>query len=224
VALTIRLIDTAKQVQQRGLQGNVYLDAQGRGKPRDGVAKPGSYADYDLSIQQLGADLKRHTSLNVVLNTENTLFQAGECPQAAKAAIYCGWYSLAKYVDAFQWTPGSVGYHIASGEAATLRDAKSQVWCKRMLEEGVCATLGPVHEPYLVAFPRPHEFFLLLVSGRYTLAEAYYRTQPYNSWVMVLVGDPLYNPFKANPQLKAESIPDAWRPLFGDVLAGTASH
>jgi hypothetical protein len=57
---------------------------------------------------------------------------------------------------------------------------------------------------------------VLLLSGRYTLAEAYYRTQPYNSWVMVLVGDPLYNPFQANPPLKTEPMPDRWRPLFGE--------
>ena len=37
------------------------------------------------------------------------------------AALYCGWYSLAKYVDAFDWKPGAVAYHLASSEAHTLR-------------------------------------------------------------------------------------------------------
>ncbi len=99
-----------------------------------------------------------------------------------------------------------MGYHIASSEATTLRTASSQVWCKRLLEDGICATLGPVHEPYLTAFPRPDEFFVALLSGKYGLAECYYRTKPFNSWVMVLIGDPLYNPFRAKPGLDGEGL------------------
>ncbi|MBN2428607.1 MAG: hypothetical protein JXK94_09755 [Deltaproteobacteria bacterium] len=34
----------------------------------------------------------------------------------------------------------------------------SQVWCKRMIEEGVAETLGPVDEPYLRSFPPPDLF------------------------------------------------------------------
>ena len=46
-----------------------------------------------------------------------------------------------------------MGYHIASYECETLKKEGSTVWCKRMLEEGVAATLGPVAEPYVQAFP-----------------------------------------------------------------------
>ncbi len=70
--------------------------------------------------------------------------------------LYSGWYSLGKYVGAFEWCPGAVRYHIASGECATLKKEGSQVWCKRMIEEGVAATLGPVDEPYLSAFLPPN--------------------------------------------------------------------
>ena len=103
------------------------------------------------------------TTIEVVLNTGPELFKAGECPDAA---LYCGWYSLAKYVDAFDWQRGAVAYHLASSEAATLRDPGSQVWCKKMIEDGVAATIGPVYEPYLMAFPRPEQFFGLLLEGR----------------------------------------------------------
>ena len=65
-----------------------------------------------------------------------------------------------------------------------------------MLEDGVCATLGPVAEPYLVAFPRPNEFFSLLLEGDRTLVECFYDTKPFNSWMMTLIGDPLYRPYK----------------------------
>ena len=141
--------------------------------------------------------------MEVITNNKNELFQPGDCPDAA---IYCGWYSLGNYIDAFDWVKGSVGYHIASNEAQTLKDPEKKVWCKGMLNDGIGATLGPTYEPYLPAFPRPEQFFLMLLSGKYTLAECYYATKPFNSWTMTLIGDPLYNPFKAKPGLK-EDIP-----------------
>jgi len=86
-----------------------------------------------------------------------------------------------------------------------------KVWCNAMLEDGMTATLGPMHEPYLAAFPLPDDFFPLLLTGRYTLVEVYYRTKPFNSWPMVLVGDPMYNPFKKTPPLKEENLPERMR-------------
>ena len=65
-----------------------------------------------------------------------------------------------------------------------------------MLEDGAAATVGPVSEPYLQAFPVPEVFFGTLLDGYYTLAETYFLSLPYISWQMVLVGDPLYRPFK----------------------------
>jgi len=197
-----RLIDSAIEVEKTGLSGKVYIDARGI---NDKTPSVGSYGDYDQSLRDLARLLKEHTSLEVVLDDRPELFQPGDCPDAA---LYCGWYSLTKYVDAFQWKPGAVGYHLASGEATTLRKAGSEAWCKRMLESGVGATLGPTYEPYLAAFPRPLDFFPLLLTGRYTLAETYARTNPFNSWVMVLVGDPLYNPFRNNPQFDEEKLPE----------------
>ena len=129
----------------------------------------------------------------MTLEQTEQLFQAGDCP---RAALYCGWYRLANYVDAFEWRPGAVGYHIASSECATLKGT-SQVWCKRMLEEGVAATLGPVGEPYVQAFPLPEIFFKTLLDGDFSLAECYLLSIPSWSWKMVLIGDPLYRPFKA---------------------------
>ncbi len=187
------LIDTAIEVEQKGLRGNVYIDARGLAKVEQAPPAVGSYEDYDHSLLVTARGIESQTDLKVVLENTPKLFQAGECPHAA---LYCGWYSLAKYVDAFDWVPGAVAYHLASAEAATLRDPKSEVWCKKMLEDGVCATIGPVYEPYLAAFPRPDEFFAVLLRGDRTLVECYYLTQPFNSWMMTLIGDPLYRPFK----------------------------
>jgi uncharacterized protein (TIGR03790 family) len=128
----------------------------------------------------------------VMVDDADTLFQPGQCPDAA---LYCGWYSLATYVDAFDWQPGAVGFHIASSECTTLKKENSQVWCKRMIEKGACATIGPVGEPYLQAFPMPEVFFGFLSEGVLSLAECYMVSLPYLSWKMVLIGDPLYRPF-----------------------------
>ncbi|MBX3424054.1 MAG: TIGR03790 family protein [Pirellulales bacterium] len=192
LALAKGLIDTAVEVEKKGLAGKAYFDARGIGTREQENVAPGSYADYDRALLATADGVREKFGLEVKLDEQPALFQGGDCPEAA---IYCGWYSLAKYVDAFEWVPGAVAYHLASSEAKTLRNPDSEVWCKRMLEEGVCATLGPVYEPYLMAFPRPNEFFALLLQGEHTLVECYYLTNPYNSWMMTLIGDPLYRPF-----------------------------
>jgi uncharacterized protein (TIGR03790 family) len=172
----------------------VYIDGRGIAKqPDETNVTPGSYADYDRALLITAKGIEDRTELEVVLNTAPELFQPGTCPDAA---LYCGWYSLAKYIDAFDWKPGAVAFHLASSEATTLRDPASQAWCKKMLEDGVCATMGPVAEPYLAAFPRPNDFFAMLLNGELTLVECFARSSPYNSWMITLIGDPLYRPFK----------------------------
>jgi uncharacterized protein (TIGR03790 family) len=217
LALAKGLVDTAMKVESEGLQGKVYID--GRGMNVDGPnISPGSYEDYDRSLLVTAKGIEELTDMEVVTETTPELFQPGKCPDAA---LYCGWYSLGKYVDAFDWKPGAVAYHLASIEADTLRDPASQVWCKKLLEDGVCATIGPVYEPYLAAFPRPNEFFAMLVEGNLTLVECYARSQPFNSWMMTLIGDPLYRPFKN----RAEIAPAHSEPAIstGAVSTGAAA-
>ena len=128
------------------------------------------------------------------------------------AALYVGWYSLQKYVPAFTWKRGAVGWHIASFEAQDLRNPQSTRWCVRMIQEGVVATIGAAEEPRLLAFPLPNEFFPLLLTGRQSIAECYWRTTPLVSWRMTLIADPLYNPFKVNPQVRPEALPPGLAP------------
>ena len=102
-------------------------------------------------------------------------------------------------MDAFAWKRGAVAYHIASAEMTTLTKPASTIWCMKMLQKGVAATIGPVREPYVQSFPFPEVFFGLLAEGRLTHVECYAASLPFLSWKMVLVGDPLYRPFYAKP-------------------------
>jgi uncharacterized protein (TIGR03790 family) len=189
-----RMVDDALHTEKKGLWGRFYIDS--RGLEKGGAY--GSYSWYDGHLVNLYHMVKDKSPLTVIIDETQALFPQGSCPDAA---LYCGWYSLGNYVDAFQWRKGAVGYHIASAEASTLRTPTSNVWCKRMIENGVAATLGPVEEPYLLSFPLPDHFFPALMTGKWPLLEVYFKTVPFISWRQTLIGDPLYTPFKSNPVL-----------------------
>lgn len=182
------LVDKAITAEKTGLRGIAYIDSRGRKDNKNTY----SYGHFDQSLRDLATFIKLQTGMTVEEERTEKLFEPNSCPQTA---IYCGWYSLGKYVDAFDFVPGAIGYHVSSLEAVDLRDPNSTQWCPAMLKDGVTVTLGPVAEPYLHTFPPPKEFFKELFNGR-CLVEAYYRSNPFNSWQMVLIGDPLYTPFK----------------------------
>lgn len=192
-----RIIDDSLYAEEDGLFGRAYFDARwpDPGDHPDLTAGKWvtGYAFYDRAIHNAAFIVEKSSRMPVMIDSNETLFQSGQCPDAA---LYCGWYSLGHYVDAFTWVRGAVGFHIASAECITLKDKRSQVWCKVMIEKGVAATLGSVAEPYVQAFPLPDVFFGLLVEGHMTLAEVYALTNPFWSWQMVLIGDPLYCLFK----------------------------
>lgn len=179
-----RIIDDSIQVEKSGLKGIAYFDARLPAPPPKKMKRSmGGYGKYDIRLHNSAEIIKKSSTMPVVINDKSSLFQPGQCPEAA---LYCGWYSLNKYIDAFDWQPGAIGYHIAS----------SSLWHNSMLKDGITATLGPVNEPYLQAFPIPEFFFGYLVEGNLTLVECYMLSLPYLSWQMVLYGDPLYRPFK----------------------------
>ncbi|MDP6634537.1 MAG: TIGR03790 family protein [Phycisphaerae bacterium] len=207
-ALARRVINDSIAVEKTGLKGVFYIDS---GLPLRfaTAANNGGYRAYDYRLRVLNTFVSKHTNMKAVLDTSGKLFAPGKCPDAA---LYAGWYSLKKYVPAFTWKRGAVGWHTASFEAANLRNPKSPQWCPQMLNNGVAGTVGAVDEPLLTAFPAPEEFYPLLLTGKYTIAECYWRTTPRVSWQMTLIADPLYNPFKANPQVSPKLLPAGLAP------------
>nr|WP_320193803.1 TIGR03790 family protein [uncultured Desulfobacter sp.] len=180
-----RIVNDSIEAEKKGLSGTAYFDARWKYPDQKKVS---GYKLYDKSIHNAAKRLKKE-GVKAVLDDKQNLFQPGDCPNAA---LYCGWYSLANYVDAFTWEKGAVGFHIASSECMTLKRKDSNVWCKKMLDKGIAATIGPVGEPYVQSFPLPEIFFDFLSQGKLTLAESYLVSLPYLSWKQVLVGDPLY--------------------------------
>lgn len=211
VEIARRIIDQAVAAEREGLRGKVYLDARG-------IQERTGHGRYDHDLRELAALLQRETPLTVRLDNRPEVFGPGECPETM---LYCGWYSLRNYVPAFEFVPGAVGYHLGSFEAVSLRDPDEQGWCKRMLEEGITATIGPVAEPYLHSFPPPSLFFGLLLTGEFTLAECYAYTNDLTSWMQMLIGDPLYRPFATNPMLEVEQIFPGGRPAPPAPAPGT---
>jgi uncharacterized protein (TIGR03790 family) len=192
-----KIIETSVKIEAEGLGGQFALDARG---------KTGSdpYAQFDQKIRNLADLLKRKTKLPVTLDDKESLIPPHSLHDIG---LYCGWYSLRNFSSPGQFVPGAVGYHVASFELLSLRQPREHGWVRGLLSEGVVATLGPVAEPYLQSFPPPDEFFPLLLTGKLALAEVYWRTVPWSSWMQTCIGDPLYTPFKLHPQLDVEALP-----------------
>ncbi len=182
-----RIIDDTIQVEKTGLDGRAYFDARW---PESDQKDLSGYKLYDQSIHRAAALVQGR--MEVTVDAQENLFPPESCPETA---LYCGWYSLASYVDSFTWQKGAIGYHIASAECASLKKTTRPLWCLKMLEKGVAATVGPVYEPYVEGFPLPELFFGKLAEGYLSLGESYLVSLPFVSWQTILIGDPLYQPF-----------------------------
>lgn len=170
--------------REQSLKGNFLVDS--RGLPRE---QKDTYGEWDRDLVKLARNIKVGSRFDVEFDGNEQL--AGETEDIA---LYSGWYSLRNYENLYKFSKGAIAFHIASEEAVSLRESEEKGWCKNLLDRGVVATLGAVSEPYLDSFPKPNDFFTLLLSGKYQLVEVYYLTAKYMSWKMVLVGDPLYKP------------------------------
>lgn len=202
VEIAKRLVDDAIATEKAGLKGKAVIDARGISFDPKGSDTGHGYGGYDESMRE-AAVLLGKAGLTVELDDKGDVLKPGA---ATGVALYCGWYSHANFVDCCEYERGAVAWHLASSEAVTLRNKDSKVWCPNLLKKGVCATVGPVAEPYTVGFPKPAEFFGLLATGEYTLVECYARTMLFCSWMTVLVGDPLYTPYKSGTKLKSADV------------------
>ncbi len=197
-----RIMQTSVEVEKTGLKGIVAIDARGL-SPVDDKGNSSAFGQFDQTLRNLAYFIRVKTNLKIRLDDQDLVFP----PHSVhNVALYCGWYSVNRYIPGCDFNPGAVGYHIASFEMVTLHTPSSR-WVRGLINDGVVATLGAVAEPYLGAFPKPDEFFPLLLTGKLTMAEVYWKTTPMVSWMISFIGDPLYRPYLHNPPLKVEDLP-----------------
>jgi uncharacterized protein (TIGR03790 family) len=177
------LVTSALAAERTGLIGRYYVDLKG------------PHSDGD---QWLQSTLKQLQELGFDGDTEDTGATFGPPARFDAPALYFGWYAgnlngpFAR--EGFTFPSGAVALHIHSFSAQTLHSDAS-AWCGPLVARGAAATVGNVFEPYLGFTHRPN-FLLRALSQGKNFGDAAYYALPALSWQAVVIGDPLYRPFK----------------------------
>lgn len=178
-----RMIRDAGEVEKTGLWGMAYVDIANKFPQGDAwledVAKANAEVGIPTVVDRFNDTLPKNYPL-------------------ADTAFYNGWYDWnvsGPFLNpAFRFKKGAIAMHLHSFSADQLSDPAKN-WCAPLLERGAAATVGNVYEPYLHL---THDFGLIqrrLLAGL-TWVEACWAAMPVTSWQGVVLGDPLYRPFK----------------------------
>ena len=177
------LVDNALWAEKNGLIGRAYVDIGGPHPQGDSWLK--NTADI---IAKTGFDLTR----------EETPQLLDYDTRADAPALYFGWYSeniAGRFAaPSMRFARGAIALHIHSFSAVTLRSG-TQGWTAPLVARGATVTFGNVAEPYLQFTILPQVFLAALLTGR-QVGDAYATATPAWSWQTILIGDPLYKPFK----------------------------
>jgi len=115
-------------------------------------------------------------------------------------ALYFGWYAgdaNGPFVQpGFVFPPGAIALHIHSYSADTVQSPLHN-WVGPLVHRGVTATFGNVTEPYLELTHEPQLIMKALARGD-SLGDAAAYAIPCYSWQGIVIGDPLYRPFKVS--------------------------
>jgi len=179
----LHLVDLAVEAEHTGLLGRAYVDVAGPHENGDRWLEAAAAA-----IRALGFDLS-------VSHGPGTLAATARIDAPA---LYLGWYTPDLNgpfaLPGFRFPPGAIAVHMHSFSAHTVRSA-TEGWCGPLLARGVTATVGNVFEPYLEYLHRPDLLMEALARGD-DLVDAAYYALPVLSWQSIVIGDPLYRPFK----------------------------
>lgn len=204
------LVDSALAAERQGLIGRYYIDLGG---------PIGDGEHWLESTRAQLADLGYYGDVH----PGPGLF--GPADRFDAPAFYFGWYAgdvVGPFLrEGFRFAPGAIALHIHSFSAASLRTADRH-WCGPFVARGVAATFGNVHEPYLELTLRPDLLLRHLAAGA-TLGEAAYRAMPALGWQTIVIGDPLYRPFRVTLDeqvARADGLPAE---LAGHVVARQAA-
>jgi uncharacterized protein (TIGR03790 family) len=204
------LVASALEAERNGLIGRSYVDLGG----------PHAAGDRWLETVRT-----RLVDLGFFGDVERTGRQFDAADRFDAPALYFGWYAGALNGpfrrEGFRFPPGAIALHIHSYSAATLRSA-SDHWCGPLVARGVAATFGNVFEPYLEFTIRPDDLLEQLAAGA-TLGDAAYFATPVLSWQNVVIGDPLYRPFRVPLEQQVARLADLPPTLVGHAIARQAA-
>lgn len=190
-----RMIDESLTAEANRLTGVACLDARGITDKNN---------PYVLGDDWLRTTLVNFTREGWPIEFDNQPDTMPATLPVTQVAIYAGWYVQDAQGPFFQpprrFATGAVAYHLHSFSAATLR-SRTANWAGPLVSAGAAATMGCVYEPYLDLTPHLDIFFERLLQG-YTLVEAGTMSQKGLSWMVTIIGDPLYRPFR-------EKLPEA---------------
>ncbi len=183
LAICQRMIQEAGEAETTGLWGRAYVD----------IANKFPQGDQWLE-EVVKANLA--TGIPTVVDRFNETYPLNY--PMIDCSIYYGWYDWnvsGPFLNPrFRFRKGAVAMHLHSFSAQQLADG-SKNWSGGLLERGAAVTVGNVYEPYL---PLTHDFGIIqqrLLAG-YTWGEACWMAMPVTSWQGVVLGDPLYRPFR----------------------------
>ncbi len=191
------LVDKAMAAERDGFWGRAYFDTRGL-KTNDNYYLGDAWlANAAIVARQQGFETELDTNAETIPNWQ----------PMSHIAIYAGWYAgsicgpLA--LPQVEFMPGAFAYHLYSFSAESLRSAEKS-WCGPLLAKGATCTLGCVYEPFLQFTPNL-TFFIQQFGNGYTFGEAAWSSQLGLSWMITVIGDPLYCPLnKPLPQRHAE--------------------
>lgn len=182
-AVCQRMIEDAVAAERTGLWGMGYVDLANKHPQGDGWLETVVAQNLVSGIPTVVDRFKETFPKNYPMT---------------RTAMYYGWYTWnidgAFLNPAFKFRRGAVAVHIHSFSAEQLSDPNKN-WCAGLLARGAAVTVGNVYEPYLHL---THDLGLLhqrMMEG-HSWVEACWMAMPVCSWQGVVLGDPLYQPFR----------------------------
>jgi len=183
-----RMIDDSLYAEQHRLAGLAVVDTRGLFNPKDG------YTAGDEWLRRARESLVKDGWTVKFDDKPDLIPPTDPCDQVA---IYLGWYTQDASGPFFQpparFVRGAIAYHLHSFSANTLRSTTSN-WVGPLIAHGAAATMGCVYEPYLALTPHEDIFTHRILAGDYFAVAAYASIRGL-SWMVTVVGDPLYRPF-----------------------------
>jgi uncharacterized protein (TIGR03790 family) len=184
-----RMIDDSLYAEQHRLAGFAVVDSRGL----TDVKNPYTLGDIWMRHAR---DMLLHDGWAVDFDDDPNVIPPTD--PLNRVAIYLGWYRDGAYgpwvTPPDRFVRGAIAYHLHSSSAWTVRSATAG-WVGPLIAHGAAATMGCVYEPYLNLTPHVDIFAQRMLAGDY-FAEAAYACQLGLSWMVTVVGDPLYRPFE----------------------------